>query len=475
MTSDYTKITKDTNYVNLKTKLSGVEGSGLKAVGIKDSTAFQTLNTNIVEKLNNLSNGGVWNDQTSVKIQNETISGIESIIAKFEKPINLVMLTVGGHVDELKKALVYYEENVDSYNTLVDEFEKLQKPSQSSYMENGVVDIDRYNAAVRNYYTTCDSYRANLDALSTNVTNASTHISNVINTIKTLMSPQGMYTGATQYATFDYNGAEQTDIIPYEEPEDSTPKSRELTGEELEEFRQTHSIREGDDITVIQEYQLINGVEVPYYKVYTNKYDYEEDFEVYSGACINQMEKMDPALLEYLVETGTEVVILEDAFISSYNSDGYCGLYWLGSQVVQMRYPGPGGNHAMSEGLIHELGHALDHQLPGIDKYAIAYVNDPSLCDPEILSEVLTDENGNVVYWDELIQKECGAMFPCGTPEDTAKNVENTRGTPSEYIAELTKRYFVSEEERERMKAVAPESYTAFERMLAYTQKKVGN
>ena len=475
MGNGYTKIIKDTNYVNLKTKLSSVEGSGLRAVGVKDYGAFYNLKSNIIEKLNSLSSSGTWNDQTSAKIQNEMVSGIKSIIEQYEKPINIVMMTVGGHVDELKKALDHYDNNVDNYNALVDEFDKVKKPAKDSYKVGSFFDSEKYESAIRNYTATCNSYKANIDSIYTFIINLSTHISTVITTIKTLMSPEGMYTGTPKYATFDYKNINTPNIVPYVEPEDTASKLRELTGKELEEFRESHNVREGDDITVIEDYQIINGVNVPYYRVYTNKYEYDVDFEVYSNECIAQMKKMDPVLLEYLVGNGTEVVLLEDSLISTYNSDSYCGLYWPDSKVVQMRYPGPYGPHSMSDGIIHELGHAMDDQLTENDNYWICDITSSLFCEKELIEEVFTDDTGKVVYWDVLIQKECGDMFPCGTPEDTAQNVENTRNTPSEYIAELTKRYFVSEYERERMKAVAPESYAALERMLSYVHKKVGH
>jgi len=469
MSDSYEKVTKNESFMTLKEKLKTVTGSKLRDVGVDDKGVFYLLHNGLVAKLNQLTSGGVWQDSTSITVGDETISGIENVIKHYEKPIDVVMLTIGTHVDELKSILDYYDKKVDAYNALVDEFKKLSVPQKSSYTTNEVLDEESYNSAMRSYTTSADSYKANLAALKKNVTDSESHITKVKNTIVELMSPQGMYTGVEGYSPFNYEDGDLPEIVPYEEPEYPL-EPRKLTPEELAEFRKTHCLREGDDISVFETVKIVNGVPVTFYYVYTDNCDRDDELVTFGTSCEEQIAKMDPVVLEFLTKNGVDISVLEDPYLSSYNSDGYCGLYWPGAKIVQMRLPSPGCDfEGNAEGLIHELGHAVDHIITGDGNYSLSYMTPEHMTD-EMRTEVLTDENGKVVTWDELIQEECEAMFPCDTPEETRQNMENTRGTPSEYIAELFKRYYKSPESRERMKAVAPKSYAAIERMIKYLE-----
>ena len=85
MGNKYVEIVKDTECVSMKTSLKSIISSGLTEVGVQNKEAFSILKQGLVEKLNSITDEGVWKDMTSTTIQNGTISGIDNIIAKFEK------------------------------------------------------------------------------------------------------------------------------------------------------------------------------------------------------------------------------------------------------------------------------------------------------------------------------------------------------------------------------------------------------
>ena len=462
---NYSKITKEQLFITLKNKLESVSSSGLTSVGTNNKILLNKMKTSSSKGLGELTCSGIWEGITSTTVGEHTSKGLNTLISNIEIPVDVVMLTIGNHVDELKRILAYYDKSVDDYNSTVDKYNNLSAPRKSAFKYKGTFDEAGYNNAVRSYNSARASYEATLNSLQGTIQMAIDHINSVQNMIKALMSPSGMYTGVEGYTPFDYKDYEIFGGIQDEYGVQDYGR-RELTKEELEVFRETHHIREGDDITVYETYPLVNGVRVPTYYVYTSLYDNEEDFDEFCRDCMGQLSKMDPDILEYLINNDTDLVLLEDPYISTYGTDAYCGIYWPDTRTVQIRYTDwDKDDPKRGDGVIHEFGHAIDAQITGEGNWWLSYIDDPSVM-PEEVKSILTDKNGNIVYWKSLIEEECAAMFPCETPERTLENVQNTLDNPTEYIAELVKRYYLSEESRERMKIVAPKSYEALERIF---------
>ncbi len=198
-------IEKDEEIVRIYGILESVSGSEFTAIGSRSDSCFSGLSSSLNSIIGRLNVSDTWDDQISFTVGTENVSGIDGMINGCRIPNDVVTCVIGSEVDGLKIAMKRYQDDVDKYNSTYEARSKINvgsEPSLSDYSNNSEYGEAHYAWSQRK--ATYDSYTDTLNRLKPQIDGEVTYIQTKISSIRSLMSPQGMYTGKAVVARYEY-------------------------------------------------------------------------------------------------------------------------------------------------------------------------------------------------------------------------------------------------------------------------------
>ena len=139
-------------------EIKSINSGSFSSFASESQAAFSSLTSSLSNALDSLNIGDTWDDDVKLEINGTTYTGIQSIVNSCEAAVNNSVVPAGAKVDALISTLKSYIDSVDSYNSALEQRDKIDvgtEPSRSSYMDDA-----SYNRAHSSWSTRKNNYDA---------------------------------------------------------------------------------------------------------------------------------------------------------------------------------------------------------------------------------------------------------------------------------------------------------------------------
>ena len=186
---------KNKDLVLLNSELKTINSYDIKKIIDDETEALDNLNSSMEEVISNLTEKGVWNDNSiSDKVKYEGVENIDKLIDKSKKKLNNNMDIFSTKLDKLKDNIVSYLDSYDKYEEAVSKSHEIVsgKPAKFGDLKSEETEDSKedYNAKLRAFSTDIDNIIIKLKSIEDELLYYEKEAVKEVNNIKKLFSKE---------------------------------------------------------------------------------------------------------------------------------------------------------------------------------------------------------------------------------------------------------------------------------------------